>query len=189
MLDVLFWGLKASSVAWTSFMEDYGKVNCSFWSQKFLFHLQSFCNFWSSKPWIRIGSGSGSVFSPKCCFRIRIRITWIRIRNTAFIYVSGFATLTIAIFSMVFWNWPKFPLAPLQLPLLAQCLQFLGRLLGALLQLPQDLGVDEVTALHSLLELQRLEETIISSASTWRILISTDKTEAFQWQIEHKKGR
>jgi hypothetical protein len=35
----------------------------------------------------------------------------------------------------------------------------LGRLLGALLQLPQDLGMDEVTALHSLLELQRLEET------------------------------
>jgi hypothetical protein len=28
-LDVLFCGLKASSVAWTSFMEAQGKVNCS----------------------------------------------------------------------------------------------------------------------------------------------------------------
>ncbi len=26
VLDVLFWGLKAPSVAWTSFMEDYGSV-------------------------------------------------------------------------------------------------------------------------------------------------------------------
>jgi hypothetical protein len=37
------------------------------------FHLLT--NFWSSKPWIRIGAGSGSVFSLKC---------WIRIRNTAY---------------------------------------------------------------------------------------------------------
>ncbi len=37
-----------------------------------------FCNFWSSKPWIRIRSGS--VFSLKCWIRIRIKL--IQIRNT-----------------------------------------------------------------------------------------------------------
>ncbi len=44
-----------------------------------------FSNFWSSKPWIRIGSGSGLVFSLKCCIRIRIKL--IRIPNTAFLEV------------------------------------------------------------------------------------------------------
>ncbi len=38
-----------------------------------------FFNFWSLKPWIRIGSGSGSVFSLKCW--IWIQMKWIRIRN------------------------------------------------------------------------------------------------------------
>jgi hypothetical protein len=33
-----------------------------------------FSNFWTSKPWIRIRSGSGSVFSLKCWIQIRIRI-------------------------------------------------------------------------------------------------------------------
>ncbi len=122
--------------------------------------MQIFFNFWSSKTWIRIRIGIQPKMlvpnpdpypyhmntDPKHCLFIRIRI-----RNTY-----------MCIFSMVFWNWPKFSLAPLQLSLLAQRLQFLGGFLGALLQLPQDLGVDEVTALHSLLELQRLESIIFS---------------------------
>jgi len=41
VLNVFFWGMKASFVAWTSFI--------------------FFCNYWSSKHWIQIGSISGSV--------------------------------------------------------------------------------------------------------------------------------
>jgi hypothetical protein len=36
VLDVLFWGLKASPFAWTSFMEAKGYVNCNFWSKKYI---------------------------------------------------------------------------------------------------------------------------------------------------------
>ncbi len=55
-------------------------MNCNFWSKKYLIFCSVviFCNIWSSKPWIRIGSRS--VFSQK--FWIWIRIEWIRIRNT-----------------------------------------------------------------------------------------------------------
>ena len=42
-----------------------------------------FFNFWSLKPWIRIGSGSGLVFILRCWIRIRTRMKWIRIRNPA----------------------------------------------------------------------------------------------------------
>ncbi len=41
-------------------------------------------SFWSLKSWIRIGFGSGSVFSLKCW----IRIKWLRIQNTALSYQS-----------------------------------------------------------------------------------------------------
>jgi hypothetical protein len=102
------------------------------------------------------------VFPPiRACLLMRIKIY-----NTAkCIFIMKGTGGTVLFKKFFFIKLPKFPLAPLQLPLLAQRLQFLGRLLGALLQLPQDLGVDEVTALHSFLELQRLEETILSSAS------------------------
>ncbi len=83
VLDVHFLELKASSLTWTFFMEAYGKVKCSFWSpQKNFFGCNFFLNFWSLKPWIRIGSRSGSVFSLKCW--IRIRMKWMRIRNPDF---------------------------------------------------------------------------------------------------------
>ncbi len=53
----------------------------------FFFQLLFFFNFWSLKPWIRIGSGSGSVsVSVLASIRIlwiRIRKKWIRIRNPA----------------------------------------------------------------------------------------------------------
>ncbi len=45
---------------------------CSFDVLKKISKLFSTCNFWSSNPWIRIGSRSGS------------ELNWIRIRNTAF---------------------------------------------------------------------------------------------------------
>jgi hypothetical protein len=49
----------------------------------FCFQLLFFFNFWSLKPWIRIGSGSGSVMASIriLWIRIRIRKKWIRIRN------------------------------------------------------------------------------------------------------------
>ncbi len=50
MLDILFWRLKASPLAWT-------RVNCNFWSKKFS-SVFFFFSFWSSTPWIRIGSGN-----------------------------------------------------------------------------------------------------------------------------------
>ncbi len=34
MLDVLFWGLKASPVACASYMETWGKQNCNFYIKK-----------------------------------------------------------------------------------------------------------------------------------------------------------
>ena len=50
----------------------------------FFFQLLFFFNFWSLKPWIRIGSGSvsGSVLTSIWIHWIRIRKKWIRIRNT-----------------------------------------------------------------------------------------------------------
>ncbi len=40
VLAVLFWGLKASPVVWTSSMEAKGKVNCNFWYKKtYIFQL------------------------------------------------------------------------------------------------------------------------------------------------------
>ncbi len=68
-LDVLYGGL--------------GKVNCNFWSKKNDKNFSAvilFINFWSLKPWIRIGSES--VFSLKCW--IRIRMKWMRIRNPGY---------------------------------------------------------------------------------------------------------
>jgi hypothetical protein len=52
---------------------------------KKIFQLLIFFNFWSLKPWIRIGSGSGSVLASIriLWIRIRIRKKWIRIRNPA----------------------------------------------------------------------------------------------------------
>ncbi len=57
VLDVHFWGLKASPVTWASFMGALGKVNCSFWSKKKInfFSAVIFFKFRSSNP----GSGSG----------------------------------------------------------------------------------------------------------------------------------
>ena len=71
MLDVLFWGLKASPVAWASFMEAFGEVNGNFWwkSKNKIFS----CKFFSvlghqsldpdpgSRSAIRKNAGSGSV--------------------------------------------------------------------------------------------------------------------------------
>ncbi len=37
LLDVLFWELEASPVAWPSFIEAQGQVNCNFWSKKYNF--------------------------------------------------------------------------------------------------------------------------------------------------------
>ncbi len=48
----------------------------------FFFSCYFFCNFWSLKPWIRIGSRSGSVLASIRIHWIRIRKKWIRIRNT-----------------------------------------------------------------------------------------------------------
>ncbi len=58
--DCLFWGLKASPVAWTFYMEARVKVNYHFWSKKYIknFQLYILLHFLSSKPWMRIGSGS-----------------------------------------------------------------------------------------------------------------------------------
>ncbi len=67
-LDILYWGL--------------GRGKLQFLIQKkfnFFFSCNFFSNFWSLKPWIRIGSGSGLVSSLKRW--IRIRKKWIRIRN------------------------------------------------------------------------------------------------------------
>jgi hypothetical protein len=47
--------------------------------------MQIFSNFWSSKPWIRIGTGSGWVLSLKCWIWIWIHIKCLRIRNTDFV--------------------------------------------------------------------------------------------------------
>jgi hypothetical protein len=52
-LDVLFCGLKASSIAWASFMEASRLVNCSFDIKK-IFSAANFFTFWLSKRWIRI---------------------------------------------------------------------------------------------------------------------------------------
>ncbi len=77
VLDVLFRKLKASYVTWMSFMEAKGKVHCISWSKKKKFSAVNFSIFGHKNPW------SGSVFSLKCW--IRIRNTWIRIRNPAYI--------------------------------------------------------------------------------------------------------
>ncbi len=37
--DVLYWGMKTSPVARTSFMKALGYVNCNFWSKKYEFFL------------------------------------------------------------------------------------------------------------------------------------------------------
>ena len=79
MLDVLFWGLKASYVARTSFKEALWYVNCNFWSKhinKFFSCIFSF-SFWSSIPQIRI----------RIHLKFRIRFQRIRIRNTGTVYV------------------------------------------------------------------------------------------------------
>ncbi len=66
-LDVLYWGLGIDKLKFLI-------------QKKFIFFFScNFSNFWSLKPRIRIGSGSGSVFSLKCW--IRIRMKWMRIRN------------------------------------------------------------------------------------------------------------
>jgi hypothetical protein len=57
VLDVLFWGLKASPVAWASFMEAHGGI--SKWQFlikkiKIKFPAVNFFQFWVIKPWIRI---------------------------------------------------------------------------------------------------------------------------------------
>ncbi len=73
MQDVLYWGLKASPVAWTN-------LNCDFWSKKIL--KNSNCNFFRhflviktlgpDPDWIRINLK----------FWIWDRIQWIRIHST-----------------------------------------------------------------------------------------------------------
>ncbi len=66
-LDILYGGL------------GIGKLQ--FLIKIFFFSAVIFFNFWSLKPWIRIGSGSVLVSSLNIW--IRIRKKWIRIRNTA----------------------------------------------------------------------------------------------------------
>ncbi len=73
-LNVLYGGLEISKIAIFFYQKNIIKN----------FHLYIFYNFWSSKPWIRIGQDPDRyryLFSPKCW--IRIRNQWIRIRNTA----------------------------------------------------------------------------------------------------------
>ncbi len=71
-LDILYEGL------------GIGKLQFLIKNFFFFFQLLFFFNFWSLKPWIRIGPGSGSVLvsSLNLWIRIRIRKKWIRIRNT-----------------------------------------------------------------------------------------------------------
>ncbi len=62
VLDVLFWGLKASPVAWTSSWGlEIGKMQ--FLTKKTIFIWFFSLLIWSSKPWIRIGSGSGFIWN------------------------------------------------------------------------------------------------------------------------------
>ncbi len=72
-LDILYGGL------------GIGKVQFLIKKKLIFFSVVIFFNFWSLKPWIRIGSGSVSVLvsSLNLWIRIRIRKKWIRIRNTA----------------------------------------------------------------------------------------------------------
>ncbi len=67
ILDILYGGL------------GIGKLQ--FYIKIFFFFSCNFFQFLSLKPWIRIGSGSGLVFSLK--WWIRIRMKWMRIRNPA----------------------------------------------------------------------------------------------------------
>ncbi len=67
-LDVLYGGLGIGKLQFLK-------------KKNLIFSAVIFFNFWSLKPWIRIGSGSGLVFSLKCLIRIRIRMKWMRIRN------------------------------------------------------------------------------------------------------------
>jgi hypothetical protein len=82
----MFW-----SVGWPLFRAEgffynldilYGGVGIG----KLQFLIIIFFNFWSLKPWIRIGSGSGLVFILRCW--IRIRMKWIRIRNPGLIKLN-----------------------------------------------------------------------------------------------------
>ncbi len=100
VLYVLFWGLKASSVAWTSFKEAFGLVNWNFEKKIYIFFQLYFLSFWSSKLWIRI-----SIRIHLICW---IRILWFRIPKT------GYCFRVAASLWPVFWsvscrsviNWP-----------------------------------------------------------------------------------
>ncbi len=63
-----------------------------------------FFNFWSLKPWIRIGSGSWLVSSLKRW--IRIRIKWIRIRNPGFGSILVSLRIRIQVFSVTVLHFP-----------------------------------------------------------------------------------
>ncbi len=118
--------------------------------------------FWSSKPCVRIGSGSGSVFSLKCL--IRNRIKWIRIRNTGSeltcIFLKKFTVVDkkeIFKLNMKYWfdflGWPcreGLPLCRYKV-----LLQVRGRR-------PHLQGVSEQVTLVSL-------HTVFYSAQLWRV--------------------
>ncbi len=76
-LDILYGGL------------GIGKLQFLIKKKYFFLQLLFFFNFWSLKPWIRIGSGSvsGSVLASIRILWIRIRKKWIRIRNPGFFIV------------------------------------------------------------------------------------------------------
>ncbi len=78
MLDVRFWEMKASLIAWAPLYRGLDQKDKIFFSGKFFF---DFCLL---KSWTRIGSGSGSVLSLKCL----IWNKWIRIRNTTHCYAE-----------------------------------------------------------------------------------------------------
>jgi hypothetical protein len=73
---------------------------------KKIFSCNFFFNFWSLKPWIRIGSGSGSGFGSgsvlasniKLRIRIRIRKKLIRIHNPGFF--SSCCSFSICCYSL-----------------------------------------------------------------------------------------
>ncbi len=75
VLDVLFWGLKASPLAWAPFMEAI--LQFLIQNTQIKFHAVIFLNFRSLNP----GSGSGSAIRTKCWIRIRIKS--MRIHNPA----------------------------------------------------------------------------------------------------------
>ncbi len=95
------------------------KVNCNFLSKKYL--IFSSCklllNFSSSKPWIRIGSRSGSVFGLQCWTRFRASSLFLLLSCTGSdtastvlpVYFASFFKFKDGVFHYIRTQFPRLP--------------------------------------------------------------------------------